>query len=121
MIDSYSVTHSLQPKKDEVGDIIEGAFDIIIHTDVTPQLNKKNYNLIPKLKYYYLENSQGYLQIGPDSTGATMRTLFVADEQTHKPTGTLNNAFSLTYLNEIYTPIDDSLKTPLEGKGVLDK
>ena len=37
--------------------IIEGAFDIIIHTEVSPELNKDNYYLAPKLQYYYLDNS----------------------------------------------------------------
>jgi hypothetical protein len=49
MIDSYSVTHSLQPRKDSDGNIIDGSFDIIIHTDVSPKLNKDNYNTAPKL------------------------------------------------------------------------
>jgi hypothetical protein len=36
MIDSYSVTHSIIPRKNAADEIIEGAFDIVIHTDVEP-------------------------------------------------------------------------------------
>ena len=63
MIDSYSVSHQIQAKKDQDGRIVEGAFDIIIHTEVSPEITKNNYNTIPKLHYYYLDNSQGYIQI----------------------------------------------------------
>jgi hypothetical protein len=51
-IDSYSVTHSLQPKEDS-----EGSFDIIIHTEVEPKITSENYNIVPKLQYYYLDKS----------------------------------------------------------------
>ena len=56
MIDSYSVTHSVV-KTDE-----PGVFDVIIHTEVEPGVSENNYDIVPKLKYYYLEKSQGYLQ-----------------------------------------------------------
>ena len=57
MIDSYSVTHSIVPIEER-----EGCYDIIIHTDVEPKITTENYDIAPKLKYYYLENSQGYIQ-----------------------------------------------------------
>jgi hypothetical protein len=38
MIDSYSVTHSIKLKPDS-----DSEFDIILHTDVSPKLNAKNY------------------------------------------------------------------------------
>lgn len=60
-IDSYSVTHGLTPTKDSSGTDVLGSFDVIIHTDVTPVLDDYNYNTAPKLKYYFLEKSQGYL------------------------------------------------------------
>ena len=63
-IDSYSVTHSIQPRKDDEGKIIDGYFDVIIHTEVTPEVTPTNYLTVPKLKYYYLDKSQGYIQTG---------------------------------------------------------
>ena len=57
MIDSYSVTHSVKAKSGS-----DTEFDIILHTDVSPKLNAENYFQEPKLKYYYLSNSQGYMQ-----------------------------------------------------------
>ena len=114
MIDSYSVTHSLQPKKDEIGDIIEGAFDVIIHTEVSPEISKSNYNLVPKLKYYYLENSQGYIQISPDVEGKTQRPLFERSNP-QDPTSSMvyNPSFFSTTLNTIYTPIDSDISNKL--------
>jgi hypothetical protein len=50
MIDSYSVTHSV-----EVND--GNTFKVIIHTDVTPEVTEDNINKIPKLKYYYIDRS----------------------------------------------------------------
>jgi hypothetical protein len=61
MIDSYSVTHSVVKNSDQSkGDQV--AFDVIIHTEVEPTVDASNYNVVPKLKYYYLKHSQGYLQ-----------------------------------------------------------
>lgn len=105
MIDSYSVTHSLQPKKDTLGNIIEGSFDIIIHTDVSPLLNKENYYIAPKLKYYYLENSQGYLQVVGANVNDT-KTLF-------NDYGIYNESFNNIPLNNIYEAIDENLKKTL--------
>jgi hypothetical protein len=56
MIDSYNVTHSLELNSNE-------GFDVIIHTEVTPKLNEHNYFQAPKLRYYFLEKSKGYVQI----------------------------------------------------------
>ena len=70
-IDSYSVTHSIQPRK-RSGDYtpLQGNYEIVIHTDVTASIpngsntvNNNVFNLIPKLKYYYLQNSQGQIPI----------------------------------------------------------
>jgi hypothetical protein len=55
-IDSYSVTHSIQPKTSN-GVTMEGVFDIILHTEITPEITESNYAVIPKLQYYYLKNS----------------------------------------------------------------
>ena len=71
MIDSYSVTHSVVKVNEE-----EGVFDVIIHTEVEPDVNASNYNVVPKLKYYYLKNSQGYLQRFDDSGNEYKAQLF---------------------------------------------
>lgn len=54
MIDTYSVTHSIEQ-------VDPGKYDIIIHTEVDPQITEENYDIVPKLRYYYLEESQGYI------------------------------------------------------------
>lgn len=121
-IDSYSVTHSIVPKDDS-----KTEFDIIIHTEVSPMPESKsffvedseegtpvtppsgsesrstiiikdnNYYQIPKLKYYYLEESQGNLNYN------AQEIKFYTDD------GKYNSAFYNTKLNEIYT-IEDSDK-----------
>ena len=54
-IDSYSVTHSIEPIDDS------GSYQIKIHTDVTPDLTDDP-SIKPKLKYYYLKDSKLYIQ-----------------------------------------------------------
>ena len=56
MIDSYSVTHSVNPDEEN-----ECKFNVVIHTDVEPILTDENRLYAPKLRYYYLKNSQGVL------------------------------------------------------------
>ena len=62
-IDSYSVTYSIKKKYDKLQNELPGEFDVILHTEVLPNLTLDNYTNVPKLKYYYLKNSQGYMQI----------------------------------------------------------
>lgn len=64
MIDSYSVTHSIVPKKDRYDNVLPGEFDIVIHTEVLPELTSENFLTCPKLQYYYLKESQGIVQRG---------------------------------------------------------
>jgi hypothetical protein len=66
MIDSYSVTHSVVPKKDRHDNVLPGEFDIVIHTEVLPELTSENFLTCPKLQYYYLKESQGIVQLGDD-------------------------------------------------------
>lgn len=97
MIDSYSVTHELVPRKDENGNN-NGFFDIVLHTEVTPEITEENFKVVPKLHYYYLENSQGYLQVkGSGESLNNTVTLF--------QNGTTGN-FESTPLYNIYEPID---------------
>lgn len=125
MIDSYSVTHKVQPKIREADNTVDsGSFDIIIHTDVSASVPGNNilpnvdiYDVIPKLKYYYLEESQGYIPIVSPQQGEVyktrgdqqyLRTLFEFDNEGHSIPRS-NTFFMGTVLNEIYTPtFDDS-------------
>ena len=94
MIDSYSVTHSIQSTNRI------GKFDIMLHTEVEPSVTAANYSTVPKLKYYYLENSQGYLQIDPDS-GNDSVSLFNE--------GVKSDTFGETRLDAIYEPISTDI------------
>ena len=105
MIDSYNVTHSLVPKKTNNGEIIDGAFDLVIHTEVTPDVTPINYKTVPKLQYYYLKNSQGYIDdYDPDNKSIPI-PLF--DDK-----GVLNKLFTSKPLSGIYVPTitDGNLK-----------
>ena len=95
-IDSYSVTHSVVPRTElQNGKLTHnaGTFDVIIHTEVGPNLTPENYDVNPKLKYYYLKDSQGYLQ-GKDG----LIPLFDSDNKT--------NTFLNTTLDSVYQPTD---------------
>ena len=100
-IDSYSVTHSIVPEKDANGDIIDGSFDVVIHTEVSPEATAENIDVVPKLQYHYLKDSQGYLQTA-DDTNTITKTLF--NVINGKLTNEVNNSFLDTTLSEIYTP-----------------
>lgn len=110
-IDSYSVTHSIIPKEGSIDE-----FDIIIHTEVSPMpkamlksrgidpspndpgINEinNNYYQIPKLKYYYLKESQGTLDINPNPIN-----LFTENNS-------LNNNFLNTELKDIYSNLENN-------------
>lgn len=115
-IDSYSVTHELRPKRKILEDgsevVLEGNFDVIIHTEVTPQVTPDNYNTVPKLQYYYLKRSQGYVQTAGTS-GVTSIPMFneSIDEDTGNVTieKTINPAFERINLSDIYTPTTGDL------------
>ena len=95
MIDSYSVTHSLKPQVGEDGSFIDGAFDIIIHTDITPQITAENKTIAPKVAYYYLKNSQGILQTFNENGEESRKYLFPKDASSDPIAGTA--------LKDIYT------------------
>ena len=104
MIDSYSVTHSLHPKKDLNGNSIEGAFDLLIHTEVSPQINSANFRTAPKLKYYYLQNSQGYLQT---YNGNVTTNIPLIEFDSNSNSYIYNQNFSNTKLDSIYLPTSE--------------
>ena len=106
MIDSYSVTHSIKPKVDALGNTIECAFDIVLHTEIEPQLNESNYYVAPKLQFYYLENSQGYIQTGNGVVDMFNNT---------DTTSSYNVNFLNTDLSNVYTVVPDS-KLSLNGR-----
>ena len=113
MIDSYSVTHRVVPSKmvneDGTETTIEGKFDVIISTEILPEITSDNYYLTPKLKYYNLNKSQGFIQTKVGSI-----PMFVSDE-TNKIT--YNPVFYNTTLTDVYVPVnisDDDLKITLQ-------
>ena len=111
MIDSYSVSHSIYPSRDSDNNIIEGSFDIVIHTDVEPSITVDNYRTVPKLQYYYLKNSQGYLQATVKDE-PVQKKLFTINENNAQ----VNNDFLNTKLSDIYTPTTDD---PINLNGSL--
>lgn len=96
MIDSYSVTHSLVPNN-------KGGFDIVIHNDVSPTIDSKNWFVAPKLQYLYLENSQGYLQVQNNNTNSDRIELI------DYPYGVLNENFLNISLKSLFTSSDTNL------------
>lgn len=101
MVDSYSVTHSVKPRVDKSGEIIEGNFDIIIHTEVTPEITTSNFTQVPKLQYHYLKDSEGYIQ-----TGDGKIPLFEGLQKE----GIYNKTFLETELSDIYEPTVEDLE-----------
>ena len=98
MIDSFSLTHNVIPKTftkyegDSAEEMVDpGYFDVILYSDIAPQVTTDNFNTVPKLRYYYLKESQGYL-----TCGDTEKTLFTN-------TGAYNSGFFSTNISEIYT------------------
>lgn len=94
MIDSYSVTHSIVPIEDN-------QYEIIIHTDVEPKITSENYFIAPKLKYYYLENSQGFIQkydktielFNEKSINTAINDITLSDLYTNAPNTTLETSY----------------------------
>ena len=97
-IDSYAVTHSLQPTSDEHGNILKGEFDIVIHSEIEPKLTKENYITAPKLAYYYLKKSQGYLQVSEEASKQL--------ELFHN--NIVNEEFLSTSLSSVFVPTDSN-------------
>lgn len=115
MIDSYSVTHEVKPRLNN-GNIVDGAFDVIIHTEISPEITIENYNTVPKLQYFYLQNSQGYLQTWNNTFAKTVnRTLFKVDKN-NKVTKEYNNDFYNTPMNTIYTAMDPAVEAIINPK-----
>ena len=100
MIDSYTVTHSVVPTKDANNEVIPGSFDVVLHTEVTPNLTTSNFATAPKLSYYYLPESQGYLQYADANKGEVVRQeLFYKSNNNWE----LSNKFLNTQLSSVYT------------------
>ena len=77
-IDAYSITHSLIPVKDENNNQ-QTLFDLIIHTDVSPEINEDNYLTAPKLSYYLLDN-QDYKVLFVDNNGEQKESSYFKDK-----------------------------------------
>jgi hypothetical protein len=123
-IDSYSVTHSVRPKKDAAGNDVDGSFDVVIHTDITPEVTTSNYNVVPKLQYYYLQKSQGYVNVkAPEYSNvgyvqlndkSWAKPLFLVDNLTR-----YNAGFFSTPLSDIFVSTDEN--NPLKLTQTLDQ
>lgn len=87
MIDSYAVTHSLVPND-------KNGFDIILHHEVSPVVDSKNWLTVPKLQYFYLENSQGYLQVPNNISNNDRIDLFIGND--------FNEHFLNTKLQDVF-------------------
>jgi hypothetical protein len=112
MIDSFSVTHGLVPKVID-GKVVEGRYDIMLYPEITPEVTNANYLTVPKLKYYCLESSQGYLQVFDDITNQPIN-MFVGDPVV------FNSTFLNYQLSQLYTPISPEV-TFTESVGTSSK
>lgn len=110
MIDSYSVTHSIKQNP-----LRDNQFDIYIHTEIEPQLTNKNYFSCPKLKYYYLQKSQGQLQIYDENKNPSIISLF--NEEDGVPTAQINQDFLDTTISSIYSSKSENLNKSLNLTG----
>jgi hypothetical protein len=116
MIDSYSVTHSIEAKKDADGKPLLGEYDIVVHSEISPEITIANYNTAPKLQYFYLKNSQGYIQVSPSTpqpndvhqSGELYNRYMFID-------GIPNTSFGATLLTDIYS--DTTLSGDLQSTG----
>ena len=116
MIDSYSVTHSIEAKSDDSTNFNGCSFDVIIHTDIEPTVSATNYTTVPKLQYYFLQNSQGYLQIF-ESGESKLVPLF----KSNKGSISYNPDFYNTKLSDIYTLTTEDLFDLSESLGSSGK
>ena len=73
---------------------------------MSPEISSSNFLTTPKLKYYYLQNSQGYLQVPTAENQHNQRTLFNVDENGNL-SEVYDDDFKRTLLSEIFTPTTD--------------
>ena len=92
-IDSYSVTHSVNPSYDENNNVT--AYKVELHHDVTP-----NNSDSPKLSYYCLSKSQGFL-----NTNEGIIEMFESDGKSEK--------FEAVKLKNIFVKTDPNDKSDL--------
>ena len=111
-VDSYSVTHSVVPKKttvDGVEQVVDGYYDVFIHTEIEPEVTASNYLTVPKVSYYYLKDSQGYLQTSEGNI-----SMFDSN-------GYINTNFTGINLSKVYTSTDSNnpmnLNVSMSGAG----
>ena len=96
-VDSYSVTHSVVPKKTTIEgseQTVDGHYDVFIHTEIEPEVTVSNYTTVPKVSYYYLKESQGYLQTSD------------GDISMFSDSGYINSEFTGVNLSKVYTPTE---------------
>ncbi len=98
MIDSYSVTHRIVQDSSNV-------FKVVAYTEVSYETAFQKYNTIPKLKYFYLEKSDGYFSVidhqphdEPYTNDTYKRPLYVKESDQWS----INENFRNTKLSDIY-------------------
>lgn len=111
-VDSYSVTHSVVPKKTNIEGVdqaVDGYYDVFIHTEIEPEVTASNYTTVPKVSYYYLKDSQGELQTSDGNI------------KMFSDTGYINTDFTGVNLSKVYTPTDSdnpmNLNVSMSGAG----
>lgn len=64
-IDSFSLTYSIQAgsESEDVNGEKYKDYHIVLHTEISPEITSKNYNTVPKLKYYHSDKQSQMLQI----------------------------------------------------------
>lgn len=95
-IDSYSVTHSVKPSYDKSGNVT--AYEVFLHHDVTP-----NDSDSPKLSYYCLSKSQGFL-----NTNEGIIEMFQSNQ--------ISSDFNTVQLKDIFIKTDSNVAGDLDDK-----
>ena len=101
-IDSYSVTHDVEKTNDKY------TYNINLYPEIFPDITNDSQKIIPKLKYHYLEKSQGYLQCYNSSDDTIInKELFNSDS---------NKKINDTPLSSVYKIITRGKENELDGK-----
>ena len=101
-IDSYSITHDVEKTNDKY------TYNINLYPEIFPDITNDSQKIIPKLKYHYLEKSQGYLQCYNSSDDTIInKELFNSDS---------NKKINDTPLSSVYKITTRGKENELDGK-----
>lgn len=114
MIDSYSVTHRIEEVKDENGQTIPDKYNIVLYPEVSYEETEQKYDVKPKLSYYYLEKSDGILQLINDSGESDVET----NSNTNRKYKSLStSSFFNTLLKNVWSDLDPKIQTTVDSSG----